>query len=567
VAGTDVRAPGPARQRSFDDLGTALFDVTFCVVDLETTGASAEDRITEVGAVKVRGGERLGTFQTLVNPRTTVPPEITVLTGISQAMVVRAPSIGEVLPTFLEFCGDAVLVGHNVRFDTGFLNRALHATERARLDHRVVDTLALARRLLVEEVPNCRLDTLATRLRLPHRPSHRALDDALATADLLHVLLERAGTLGVLGLDDLLSLPTIAGHPQARKLKLTAKLPRAPGVYLFRDRAGRILYVGKATDLRARVRSYFSSDRRKKVAPLLRETERIDHLVCPGPLEPEVTEIRLIREHRPRYNRQATNWSRYVYVKLTNERFPRLSIVRSTPSDGGCYLGPLSSRRMATQVVDAIQQATRIRRCTSRSSSRCQPGGVPCTPAQLGVAACPCSGYTGDTEYEAVVDGVRRGLGAEPHLLLEPLRQRMERLACEERFEEAVDVRDRAGALARALGRQQHLDALRRAGSMVLTMRDGSGLELDRGRLVRTWCPGGAPQLDLEMTIEGAAPDDEPGRPVAKDAVDELLCVAAWLGKAAPRLVVSSLSGQWALPARQLPTFAAPRRRLLRPDG
>jgi len=560
-------AAGPAVQRSFDDLGTALFEVTFCVVDLETTGAAAEDRITEVGAVKTRGGERLGTFQTLVDPRTAVPPEITVLTGISQAMVAGAPSIGEVLPTFLEFCGDAVLVGHNVRFDTGFLNRALQATERARLGHRVVDTLALARRLLVDEVPNCRLDTLAARLRLPHRPSHRALDDALATADLLHVLLERAGTLGVLGLDDLLSLPTMAGHPQARKLKLTTSLPRAPGVYMFRDRAGRILYVGKATDLRARVRSYFSSDRRKKVAPLLRETERIDHLVCPGPLEPEVTELRLIRQHRPRYNRQATNWSRYVYVKLTNERFPRLSIVRSTPADGGCYLGPLPSSRMATQVVEAIQQATRIRRCTTRSPVKGLPCGVPCTPAQLGVAACPCSGHTGEAEYAAVTDDVRRGLGPEPHLLLEPLRLRMERLASQERFEEAADTRDRAGALARALGRQQRLDALRGTGRMVLTLCDGSGVELDRGRMVRSWRSGGDAQLDLGMAEGCSLPSDEPGRPVAKEAVDELLCVSSWLDKAARRLVVSSLTGHWAVPARRLPTFAAPRRRLLRPDG
>src|SRR3954453_11168764 len=109
-------------QRTFDDLGTPLIDVTFCVIDLETTGGSAEDcSITEVGAVKLRAGECLGTFQTLVNPGKAIPPTITVLTGITQAMVLPAPRIDSVLPALLEFVGDAVIVGHNVSFDLRFL--------------------------------------------------------------------------------------------------------------------------------------------------------------------------------------------------------------------------------------------------------------------------------------------------------------------------------------------------------------------------------------------------------------------------------------------------------------
>ena len=199
----------------------------------------------------------------------------------------------------------------------------------ARLSQPSVDTCGLARRLVRDEVPNCKLSTLAERFRLGHRPTHRALDDALATGDLLHVLLERAGSLGVLGLDDLLSLPKLAGHPQLAKLRLTDDLPRVPGVYLFRDAGGRVLYVGKASNLRTRVRSYFSGDERRKIGQLLRETHRIDHVVAPGPLEAAVLEVRLIHEHLPRFNRQAKTWRRYAYLKLTlNERFPRLSVVK-----------------------------------------------------------------------------------------------------------------------------------------------------------------------------------------------------------------------------------------------
>src|SRR5438874_6413872 len=135
-------------QRSFEDLGTPLHEVTFCVVDLETTGGSAAaDEITEVGAVKLRGGECLGTFQTLVNPGVAIPPAITVLTGITEAMVLPAPMIERVLPTFLEFVGDAVVVGHNVRFDMSFLRAAIDRGGYMRPVNSVVDTCALARRL------------------------------------------------------------------------------------------------------------------------------------------------------------------------------------------------------------------------------------------------------------------------------------------------------------------------------------------------------------------------------------------------------------------------------------
>ena len=235
--------------------------------------AGSGDAITEVGAVRYRGGERIGTFQTLVNPGAPIPPMITHLTGITEAMVGPAPTIEAVLPSLLEFVGDAVIVGHNVGFDLRFLRAATERLAYPTLTNRVVDTCSLARRLVRDEVSNCKLQTLATQFHLANTPRHRALDDALATGDLLHLLLERAAGYGVLGLDDLLELPTIGRHPQAAKLKLTNDLPRTPGVYVFRGASREILYVGKATNLRARVRSYFGSDDRKKS----RSTSRPNH--------------------------------------------------------------------------------------------------------------------------------------------------------------------------------------------------------------------------------------------------------------------------------------------------
>jgi DNA polymerase-3 subunit epsilon len=292
-----------ALQQSFDDLGTPLSEVSFVVVDVETTGGSPQlDSLTEVAAARYRGGELLGTYQTFVRPDERIPPFITALTGITDAMVADAPRVGEMLPSFLEFLGGAVLVGHNIRFDRSFIDHALVATGRDRLANPSVDTLALARRLVRDMVPDCKLGTLARTLRLPHQPSHRALTDVLATGDLLHALLERAGSFGIVGLEELLDLPRLVGHPQSAKLRLTTRLPHRPGVYWFTDAAGHVLYVGRATDLRARVRTYFLGDGRRKVGRLLRQLDAVHHRVCPDSLAAADLERRLIRAWSPPFN-------------------------------------------------------------------------------------------------------------------------------------------------------------------------------------------------------------------------------------------------------------------------
>lgn len=507
-----------ARQASFDDLGCPLSQVTFVVLDLETTGGSpAECEITEVGAVKYRGGERLGTFETLVNPGVPLPPFITVLTGITESMLIPAPPIEEVLPPLLEFLDGAVIVGHNIRFDISFLDAALTRHGYPKLEHRRVDTLGLARRLVRDEVPDLKLGTLARHLRVAVEPCHRAFADADATAEVLHALLERAGTFGVLGLDDLLALPTIRAHPSASKLKLTAKLPRSPGVYLMKDRAGRVLYVGKATNLRARVRSYFGGDDRKKVPQLLRETEAIDWIECTHELEAAVRELRLIHELEPRFNQQGKRWRSTAYLKLTlAERFPRLAVVRTVKDDGALYLGPFSSTRAAHTVREGIESAAPLRRCTGRIGRKAalRTDAPPCTAAQLGVAACPCTGHTGEEEYAEIVETVRRGLTQEPRLLLDPLERRMHELATSERFEEAALTRDRLAALSRVLRRRQTLEWLSTSGRMAIAV-DGGILALLDGHL----------QLG---ELEFADPSERPSI-LDRRRADELMLVARWI--------------------------------------
>jgi DNA polymerase-3 subunit epsilon len=533
-------------QRSFDDLGMPLAEATFCVLDLETTGGDRNnDMITEIGAVKVRGGECLATFQTLVNPGRAIPPRISVLTGLTDALVAPAPHISAVLGSLVDFIADAVFVGHNVGFDLAFLRAALERDGRTTIAPTVVDTAALARRLVRDEVPDCRLGTLASRLRLDHRPTHRALDDALATTDLLHLLLERAAGLGVLGLDDLVALAKLAGHPQSGKLKLTAHLPRSPGVYLFCGHRDEVLYVGKATNLRQRVRSYFGSDDRRKIGPMLRETQTVRHLDLPDPLSAEVIESRLIASALPRYNRAGTRADKYCYVRLdTDSAWPRLAVVRE-PSRTGVHLGPLPSRTMAQLVIDAMISALPLRRCSVRlgRSHVPSPEAVPCGAAQLGVAQCPCAGFADNASYASAVRTAAITLAGDPSVITEALGAKMARLAAQQRFEEAAQVRDRLSALHGAVRRHRLVEAL----------RDAQRCEVRRGNV--TWIIDRASLVDVVVagtagqSLPIAAPTAvESDRPLGRQHIDEALCLARHFDKHADQVDVVACTGQWAFP-------------------
>ncbi|HEY2985638.1 MAG TPA: DEDD exonuclease domain-containing protein, partial [Jatrophihabitantaceae bacterium] len=360
-------------QQSFDELDEPLRDTTFTVVDLETTGGTAgSDSITEIGAVKVRTGEVLGEFQTLVDPGVPIAPFVSVLTGITDSMVSVAPRIEAVLPSFLEFARGSVLVAHNAPFDVGFLRNACAALDVAWPAFPVVDTAVLARRVLTrDEVPNCKLGTLARFFHATTEPVHRALADARATVDVLHALLDRLGSLGVQSLPELRAFTAQVSDAQRRKRHLADGMPARPGVYVFRDARGEPLYVGTSRNLRARVRQYFvASETRSRIGEMIGLAERVDPIECAHALEAQVRELRLIAAYKPRYNRRSKFPERSMWLKLTVEAFPRLSIVRDVHDDGAAYLGPLRSRRQAETIRDAIHDAVPLRQCSDRLSLR-----------------------------------------------------------------------------------------------------------------------------------------------------------------------------------------------------
>ena len=562
-------------QAAFDELGEPLREVTFVVVDLETTGGAPEDcGITEIGAVKVRGGEVLGEFQSLVDPSGGIPPFIAVLTGITDAMVAGAPAIGGVLPAFLEFARGAVLVAHNAPFDISFLKAACARTERPWPAHQVVDTAVLARRVLTrDEVPNCRLGTLAPFFRSSTTPCHRALADARATVDVLHGLLERVGSLGVQSLAELRDFTAQVSEAQRRKRHMAEPLPHAPGVYVFRDRAGRPLYVGTSKDIRTRVRQYFvASETRSRMAEMVGIAERVDPIVCAHALEAEVRELRLIAEHKPPYNRRSRFPERAAWLRLTVEPFPRLAIVRRVRG-GGTHLGPFPSRRAAERAAAAVHDVLPLRQCTGRMPAT--GGGSACVLAGIGRCGAPCEGRQTPREYAVHAEAFRTAVAGDPRGLVDPLLRRVRGLSEAGRYEQAAVVRDRASALLRACARLQRLTALTSVEQLVAARPDGaSGWELSvvrRGRLVAAGvAPRGAaprPYVDAMVATAEAVLPLEPGAggggPLPCASAEETERILRWLEEPGARLV--ELDGTWASPAYG----AGGLRHLLadRPDG
>ena len=191
-----------------------LSETTFAVLDLETSGGSPRlgAGITEIGVVKVKGGKVLGTFQSFVDPGHALPYFITELTGITDQMLVSAPFIDEILPLFFEFLGsseETVVVAHNSPFDLSFLKAASIAHEMPWPEYVTVDTARLARAVLErDEVINCKLSTLAQFFGATTSPNHRALDDALATVDVLHGLIERLAGFNIYNFEEMRSFPS-----------------------------------------------------------------------------------------------------------------------------------------------------------------------------------------------------------------------------------------------------------------------------------------------------------------------------------------------------------------------
>lgn len=531
-------------QLSFADVDPAaemtLAETTFVVVDLETTGGRATDEITEIGAVKVRGGVVLGEFATLVDPGRDIPPQIVRLTGITSAMVSDAPRIDVVLPMFLEFARGAVLVAHNAGFDLGFLKAAARRCDIVWPRPPTLCTVRLARRVLSrEEAPSVRLVALAKLFAVATQPTHRALDDARATVDVLHALIERVGNQGVHTYTDLRAyLPNVTAA-QRRKRFLADGLPRRPGVYLFRGPAAEVLYVGTAADLRRRVVQYFTgADSRTRITEMVTLATAVDFVECAHALEAGVRELRLLAAHAPPYNRRSRFPHRWWWVVLTDEAFPRFAVVRRPRQ--ARTVGPFRSRADAVDAAELFARFSGVRTCTTRLARSALHG--PACPERE-VSPCPAPRGISPAEYAdtprraaALIDGHDNGA-------LAAAVAKIEELAGCRRYESAARLRDHTAAAIEVLWRGQRLRSLADVDELVAASPDGHGgwhiAVIRHAQLAAAvTAPRGVPPMPVvDAACAGAQAVIPAEAPLGGVLVEEAALIARWLDTPGVRIV------------------------------
>jgi DNA polymerase-3 subunit epsilon len=465
-----------------------LESARYVVVDLETTGLRpGSSAICEIGAVRLDGLVPAGTFQTFVDPGVQLPRLVAQLTGIGDGDLRGAPGAAEAVSRFLAFAGDAVFVAHNARFDLSFLDREVERLTGQRLAVPVVDTVWLARRLLAGRIARASLASLSHFFGTSVRPCHRALPDAEATAEILSALVGLAQERGAETVGDLCRLAAPRARRVYEKRSLAFGAPSRPGVYLFVGAGEQVLYVGRARDLRARLRSYFRTDRqRPAVEAALGAVERIEWRPLGSELEAALDELRLIRELRPPANARSARPDRYVYFRTRAAGL----VLTSDPT----ALGPIRSRRRAELAARALQGAT---------------------PAELALLA---SG------------------GPLPRL-----RAKLRDLAESLRYEDAARLRDRIAALEHVVADLAELDRLRAAELCLLAPALEEGFRravfIANGRVaaVRTVPHGPGAALELES---GVAEARAAGASLAPEDADELLLVGTFLRKPPPELTV-----------------------------
>jgi DNA polymerase III subunit epsilon len=517
--------------RTAEATALSLEDAPFVVFDVETTGSSAkEGGITEIGALKVVRGQVVDEFATLINPGRPIQPFVVRLTGITDRMVADAPSAVEVMPLFEEFAEGCVLVGHNVHFDCSFVSAAREASGLAPLPNPVLDTLKLARSL-VPGLKRYRLSSLVSHFGVRAAPNHRALADAAATAEVFLKLLKLLRAAGVWSVGEASMLRSGArARIEPQKGHLAEDLPRGPGVYYFVDKHGTTLYVGKAKDLKARVRSYFNGgDGRRKIGRLVREVAEVRYKETQSELHALVFEDREIKRLLPRYNstgRGEENARWFIKLDL-DEPYPVPERVNGDDrSNGATYLGPYRSANVLDTCIEALGRIFPLRRCIGGSEV-----GI-CFYGQMGRCA-PCLGM-GEEEYRAEVIGqiaaLLCGEGGEEHL--EALVGERKRLAGELEFEAAARLRDLIAGIERIRLTRAVVGAEGVQAVVAPSTEPGivEVFALSGGRLVahRGFEPGDAAGLTL-FAEEVLAGQDDAAVPSGEGSADEARIVSAYL--------------------------------------
>ncbi len=549
-----------------------LREIEFVILDTETTGLRpGHHRVIEVAGIRMRAGEVIGSFQSLLNPGMRLPAFIVQFTGITQEMVAKAPKAHEVFPGFLYFIDGAILVGHNIGFDIGFLS---YEAQLLGYDFPIdgLDTIPLARRFL-PGLRRFKLDKVADHLKIPTANRHRALGDAKVTAAIFMKLLDLAEQQGIQTLGHLrrrLQLPVAwsgditqaTSTRQIEQLRTDGKIsaqsiilrptgslflnpawkqdfPTRPGVYLMKDAFGQVIYVGKAKCLKDRLASYYNQPLgyTRKMDGLLQNVKEIETRVLGSELEALLVESQLIKELQPTYNVQLRNYELYPFIKIDIQHpFPRVYATREVAADGARYFGPFRSQRIVDLTIELVQKVFPIRTCTRSLPPQAKPS-EPCLRLHLNRCPGPCRGGVDPAEYRNIIEEVCAFLGGEREDLLERLRRQMLEASQQLNFERAAWLRDTIRSADEVLIGQRLITGAVEANNLIIvypSAREGHNelFLIRHGRLLAQRCILHEPEamkLAVRELLRLAASLGEPPRIVDKAEVDQINIISRWI--------------------------------------
>ncbi len=522
----------------------------FVALDVETTGLQpSRQRIVEVAAIRFHDGVETERFETLINPGKRLPKYISQLTRIDDSMLADAPPFAEIAARLLELLEGALIVGHNVPFDIGFVNAELGRLGIPGLVNERLDTMGLATRLM----PGIRrpsLERVADTLGVLGRNQkiHRAGMDASITGQVALRLAAHAKEAGYTSIDQLKglggSLPAKPSerHSSARTVLdrgMLDAIPRRPGVYIMRNINNEIVYVGKSKNMRERVGSYFSQriGVSRKMDGLIESLKAIETVVVGSELEALLLESQLIRRYQPRYNSaiRGHEWYPFIRVDISNP-WPRITLARTRKADDAVYFGPFRQSSSARKTVDLLNRVVPLRTC-SRSFKSASSYGNPCIELSLNRCLGPCVGKADRDEYLQLVRNVVEFLNGRDETLYEMLWAGLEDSARRLDFEKAERIRRELRNVTSVVASQRRIrELVERSTCLVVLPSSATGA---RELLLIS---GGRPWSRTNATAE-ESPDAVASRlagswdrlrargvwPIDHDSVDDAFVIRRWL--------------------------------------
>jgi DNA polymerase-3 subunit epsilon len=523
-------------------LSSPLQTTEFLAVDVETNGRAGDlCELTEVGAVLVGGGELHEEMESLVRVEQPLSRGIERFTGITQAMVDNAPPPEAVLPEIAELIEGRVLVAHSAQFDRRALKQAFERCDIEWPNPPVICTVAMARRFAPLSSQR-RLARLADSLGIEVEGVHRALVDARTCAKIFCALFPRLCATAATVSDAVNLLgprrrPKSEARrpgrhrPPAERPADLKKLPKDPGVYIFRDARGKPLYVGKSISLRTRARAHFCAP-----AGWTEKAEIVDYKSTHSELGALVLENRLIKEMKPPGNAKLKRTDGYVYVRCRLDiPYPVLEVGDEPAPGHAVNIGPLRGKALADELIGQLQSVFGLRQCGRRMKLREHPSIY----GQMGRCMSPCLNDLDPNAYRRKLDealGMFDGSGPAGERLMEHLDERMAAASAERRYERAGAIlrrRERLGSLFERLSGM--LEATHAASRLVLAQHPTAA------RFDAFWIVGG------KVVDWGPLPSD-PGEveartqvavlkrptPLKPEEVDEVRIVAGWIAAKMP---------------------------------